>query len=170
MNTEARCAAPPVALAYSPSHPRKRFPKARAKCHSDELPSCEPISAGRYLCKDGGSGVVRRARAARAPEGKVLRHVLWYVLRHVLHHVLRHAFYVLVLNVPPKGSVGSGTRVLGVGSAAGRRRVPRRTPSHPRPPRHPARPAPRSAPRPEPRPAPRPSRARPSIAAWIKNK
>ena len=46
----------------------------------------------------------------------VLRHVQRYVLRHVLRRVLG----VLVLHVSPKGKRGGGTRVLGVGSAAGR--------------------------------------------------
>ena len=52
--------------------------------------------------------------AARRPS---LRHVLWHVLRNALRRVL----HVLVFNVLPKGGVGAGMRVLGVGSAAGRR-------------------------------------------------
>jgi len=73
------------------------------------MPSCAPISANRQLRKDRGcgcGGVAQRARAARAPEGQVLRQVLRHVLRHillrlyasvfhgahVLRNVLRHAY------------------------------------------------------------------------------
>jgi len=98
-----------------------------------------------------------------------------HALRHVLRQALRRDLHVLVLHVSPKGSagvftysfftcrprasVGGGTRVFGVGSAAGRWRVPRRAPSRPRPPQRPERLTPRLVSRPAPRPAPCPSRA-----------
>ena len=91
--------------------------------NATELPSCAPISASRELRKDGGGGgggVARRARSARAP----MRTVLRYVLRRVLR--------MLVLFVSPKGSVGGGTRTLGVGSAAERWDGQIEAPSRPR--------------------------------------
>ena len=85
INIEALCAAPPVALAHSPS----------------QMPLSCPVAppSQRELRKDGdggSGGVEKRARAARAPAGQVLRHFLW----HVLHHVP----YVPVLHMSPKGS------------------------------------------------------------------
>ena len=65
-----------------------------------------PISQNK-LHKDGGGGgdgVARKARAARAPKAKVLRHVLWHVLR----HALRRVFDVLFLHVSPKEGVEGG--------------------------------------------------------------
>ena len=81
--------------------PGSAFPEHEP--NATELPSCAPISAYRQLRKDsggGGGGVAMRARAARAPKGQVLRHVLRHVLR------------VLVLHVSPKGSVGGGFKPL----------------------------------------------------------
>ena len=85
------------------------------------------------LCVRASGGATKMAAAAvvawregRAPLGfrvddaarrPSLRHVLWHVLRNALRRVL----HVLVFNVLPKGGVGGGMRVLGVGSAAGRR-------------------------------------------------
>jgi len=56
MNIEALCAAPPEALAHSPS----------------KMPLSCPVAppSQRELHKDGGGGVAMRARAARAPKAK----------------------------------------------------------------------------------------------------
>ena len=98
----------------------------------------------------GGWKISMNDAARRAPP-RALRGTQ-YVLRHVLRQVLRHVLHVLVLHESPKGSVGGGARVLGVEfPAAGRWRVPRRTPPSSRPSRRPA--------CPPPHPAPRPSRA-----------
>ena len=80
INIEALCAAPPEALARSPS----------------QMPlSClvAPLSQ-RELHKDGsggGGGEWRGEEGARCPgpEGQFLRHVLWHALRSALYSVLR---------------------------------------------------------------------------------
>ena len=84
INIEALSAAPPEALAHSRS----------------QMPLSCPVAppSQRELHEDGGgggSGVAGRARAARAPTAKVLRHVLWHVLR----KVLRRGLHVFVLHV-----------------------------------------------------------------------
>ena len=90
MNIKALCAAPPEALAHSPS----------------QMPlSClvAPLSQ-RELHKDGGGGgggEWRCEEGARRPghEGQVLRHVLWSALRNALRDDLRCVLDVPVLRV-----------------------------------------------------------------------
>ena len=97
INIEALCAAPPEALAHSPS----------------QMPlSClvAPLSQ-RELHKDGGGsggGEWRGEEGARrpGPEGQFLHHVLRHALRNALRNVLRRVLHVLVLHVSPKESVG----------------------------------------------------------------
>ena len=98
----ALCAAPPEALAHSPS----------------QVPlSClvAPLSQ-RELHKDGGGGggggEWRGEEGARraGPEGQFLHHVLRHALRNALRNVLRRVLDVLVLHVSPKESVGGGGR------------------------------------------------------------
>ena len=146
INIEALCAAPPEALAHSPS----------------QMPlSClvAPLSQ-RELHKDGGgsgNGEWRGEEGARrpGPEGQFLHHVLRHALRNALRNVLRRVLDVLVLHVLPKESAGERWKMA---------RVPQRTPFRFRSSRRPTRPPPRPALRPASRPAPRSSRARPSRA------
>ena len=121
INIEAPCAAHPEAAAHSPSQ------------NSTELAQLRPPSQ-RELRKDGGGdggelvwrGLARGGRAPsgpRSPKAKSCAtscsHVLRNALRSILRHVLRRVLHVLVLHVSPKGSVGGGMRMLGVGSAFG---------------------------------------------------
>ena len=109
INIEALCAAPPEALAHSPSQ---------------MLLSClvAPPSQRELHQDDGGSGggEWRGEEGARrpGPEGQFLHHVLRHALRNALHNALRRVLDVLVLRVSPKESVGGG----------GRWRVPQLTP------------------------------------------
>jgi len=94
---EALCAAPPEALAHSPS----------------QMPLSSPFAlpSQRQLRKDGGGGgggVARRARAAQAPKAKSCATPC-----HVLHELVLHV-------CRPRASAGGGMRVLGVDSAAER--------------------------------------------------
>jgi len=98
INIEALCAAPPEALAHSPS----------------QMPlSClvAPLSQ-RELHKDGGGSGVGEWRGEEGaqrpgPEGQFLYHVLRHALRNALRNVLCRVLGVLVLHVSPKGSVGA---------------------------------------------------------------
>ena len=95
INTEALCAAPPEALAHSPSL----------------MPlSClvAPLSQ-RELHKDGGGSGGGEARRP-GTEGQFLRHVQWNVLCNALRNALSRVLDVLVLHVSPKESMGSGGR------------------------------------------------------------
>ena len=101
MNIEALCAAPPEALAHSPS----------------QVPLSCPVVPQTQLELHKDAALVGARRPG--PEGQVLRHILRYVLRNALSSALRRVLHVPVLHVS-QGGVGGGMRVLGVGSAAGR--------------------------------------------------
>ena len=101
MNIEVLCAAPPEALAHSPS----------------QMPlSClnAPLSQRELHKYGGGSGGSewRGEEGARrpGPEEQFLHHVLRHALRNALRNVLRRVLDVPILHVSPKGSVGGGGR------------------------------------------------------------
>ena len=98
MNIKALCAAPPEALAHSPSQMQLSCPVA-------------PLSQ-RALHKDGGGvggGEARRARAAWAPKA-INSFTTSCGIRNALRSALRRVLDVLVLHVSPKESVGGGGR------------------------------------------------------------
>jgi len=95
MNIKALCAAPPEALAHSQNQISTELPILRP--HLSISPAAQRQRLRLWWRGEEGA-------CCPGPEGQVLRHVL----------------YVPVPHVAPKGSVRGGTRVVGVGSAAGR--------------------------------------------------
>ena len=88
--------------------------------NATELPSCAPISTNRQLRNDsgfGGGGMARRARAARAPEGQRPSPAPRGTSSTTF---CAASFTWSSFTYRPRASVEGGTRMLGVGSAAGR--------------------------------------------------
>ena len=80
--------------------------------NATELLRCAPISA-RAAQRRRRRRWRRSEEGARRPgtEGKVLRHVLWYVFRNALRRIL----HVLVFHVSPANTIPYGTEASAAG-------------------------------------------------------